>query len=143
VSQRLPITALESVVSNAERRAVLNGETPVVPRVSDVYAALPSITGKIELEYEGELQGAETVARDWSARPWRPCSTAAQALNTRTVITWFENGGRWICGHHGGGGTTCVDEVESSTRMVTTAAVAEAEPAARAAADRSSKVCRR
>ena len=64
VSQRLPITTLELVVSNAERRALANGETLVVPRVTDVYAALPSITGKFELEYEGELRGAEQVARD-------------------------------------------------------------------------------
>ena len=35
-----------------------------MPRVTDVYAALPSITGKFELEYEGELRGADTVARD-------------------------------------------------------------------------------
>src|SRR5690606_6658594 len=54
VSQRLPISLLENVVSNAERRALLRGESPVVPRVSDVYAALPAITGKFELEYEGE-----------------------------------------------------------------------------------------
>src|SRR6476646_9337133 len=64
VSQRLPITTLELVVSNAERRALANGEGVVVPRVTDVYAALPSITGKFELEYEGELRGAEQVARD-------------------------------------------------------------------------------
>ena len=37
-----------------------NGEKVVVPRVTDLYAALPSITGKFELEYEGELSGAET-----------------------------------------------------------------------------------
>ena len=41
VSQRLPISLLENVVSNAERRALLAGETPIVPRVTDVYAALP------------------------------------------------------------------------------------------------------
>src|SRR3954471_5782428 len=64
VSQRLPITTLELVVSNAERRAMINGEKVAVPRVTDLYAALPSITGKFELEYEGELRGAETVARD-------------------------------------------------------------------------------
>ena len=61
VSQRLPITTLELVVSNAERRALALGEKIVVPRVTDLYAALPSITGKFELEYEGELRGAETV----------------------------------------------------------------------------------
>jgi len=55
VSQRMPISVLETVISNAERRALANGESPVVPRVTDIYAALPSMTGKFELEYEGEL----------------------------------------------------------------------------------------
>src|SRR5438876_7801621 len=64
VSQRLPISCLENVISNAERRAILAGEDHAVARVSDVYAALPAITGKIELEYEGELKGADTIARD-------------------------------------------------------------------------------
>ena len=64
VSQRMPITVLENAVSNAERRAVVLGEDAVVPRVSDVHAALPAITGKMELEYEGELQGATRIARE-------------------------------------------------------------------------------
>ena len=65
VSQRLPISLLENVVSNAERRALLATARPsVVPRVTDIYAALPAITGKFELEYEGELRGADNVARD-------------------------------------------------------------------------------
>ena len=64
VSQRLPISAIENVVSNAERRAIASAEPEAVARVTDVYAALPSITGKFEMEYEGELKGAETVARD-------------------------------------------------------------------------------
>ena len=64
VSQRLPISLLENVVSNAERRALLAGETTIVPRITDIYAALPAITGKFELEYEGELRGADNVARD-------------------------------------------------------------------------------
>ena len=46
VSQRLPISTMELVVSNAERRALLHGEKLVVPRVSDLYAAMPGITGK-------------------------------------------------------------------------------------------------
>jgi magnesium chelatase subunit I len=50
VSQRMPITVLENAISNAERRAIINGESAVVPRLTDIYAALPSITGKIELE---------------------------------------------------------------------------------------------
>ena len=61
VSQRLPISVLENVVSNAERRALAHREKEAVPRVADLYAALPSITGKLELEYEGELQGAEAI----------------------------------------------------------------------------------
>ena len=60
VSQRLPISTMELVVSNAERRALIHAESTVVPRVGDIYAALPGITGKIELEYEGEMRGADT-----------------------------------------------------------------------------------
>jgi magnesium chelatase subunit I len=64
----MPITVLENAVSNAERRAVVLGEEIVVPRVSDVHAALPAITGKMELEYEGELQGASRIARELVSR---------------------------------------------------------------------------
>jgi magnesium chelatase subunit I len=94
VSQRLPITTLENVVSNAERRALSHGELLVVPRVSDVYASLPSLTGKIELEYEGELRGAEDVGRELvrSAIATVFDGYAARA-DTRPVITWFEGGG--------------------------------------------------
>src|SRR6476661_7328435 len=51
VSQRMPISVLENVVSNAERRAIQTGERDIVPRIADIYAALPAITGKIEPEY--------------------------------------------------------------------------------------------
>jgi magnesium chelatase subunit I len=64
VSQRLPITVMESVISNAERRAILTEEEEIVPRISDIYAAIPSITGKMELEYEGEQIGANKIAKD-------------------------------------------------------------------------------
>jgi len=94
VSQRLPIAALESVISNAERRAIVNGEPSIVPRVSDVYAALPSITGKIELEYEGELKGAETVAKDLIRAAVATVFDGRLAnANVKPVITWFEQGG--------------------------------------------------
>src|SRR3954465_10442846 len=55
VSQRLPISCMENVISNAERRAIRYNEQLTVPRIGDVYAALPAITGKLELEYEGEM----------------------------------------------------------------------------------------
>src|SRR5436190_20325671 len=64
VSQRLPISVLENILSNAERRALAGREAVAVPRVLDIYSALPSITGKIELEYEGELKGGDNVARE-------------------------------------------------------------------------------
>src|SRR5579862_6012695 len=64
VSQRLPISAMENVVSNAERRAIRHNEKLAVPRISDIYAALPAITGKLELEYEGEMKGADHVGRE-------------------------------------------------------------------------------
>ncbi|MEA2174866.1 MAG: magnesium chelatase subunit [Blastocatellia bacterium] len=64
VSQRLPITVMESVVSNAERRMLVTGEAEVVPRISDIYASVPSMTGKMELEYEGEQIGPQKIAKD-------------------------------------------------------------------------------
>jgi magnesium chelatase subunit I len=64
VSQRLPITVMESVVSNAERRMLVTEEEAVVPRISDIYAAVPSMTGKMELEYEGEQIGPQKIAHD-------------------------------------------------------------------------------
>jgi magnesium chelatase subunit I len=94
VSQRLSITTLENVVSNAERRAVLQGESVVVPRVSDIYASLPALTGKIELEYEGELKGAENVARELVRAAIATVFDGYTAqTDTRRVIDWFERGG--------------------------------------------------
>ena len=85
---------LELVVSNAERRALANGEAIAVPRVTDVYAALPSITGKFELEYEGELRGAETVARDLIRAAVGTVFTGMfDGVDTRTVVEWFDLGG--------------------------------------------------
>jgi magnesium chelatase subunit I len=63
VSARMSISLLENVVSNMERRAIRHREKVVHPRISDLAAAVPAVTGKIELVYEGEQQGAEIVAR--------------------------------------------------------------------------------
>src|SRR4030081_1375526 len=65
VSQRLPISVMESVVSNAERRALVTGEEQIVPRIADIYAAIPSMTGKMELEYEGEQIGAHRTGKGY------------------------------------------------------------------------------
>src|SRR6185295_19077972 len=64
VSQRLPITVTENVASNAEARSIRTGDAVAIARVADLYSAMPSMTGKIELEYEGELKGSEAVARE-------------------------------------------------------------------------------
>ncbi len=94
VSQRLPITVLENVVSNAERRAVLTDESLAVPRVSDIHAALPSITGKLELEYEGELKGADKVALDIiRAAVAQIFGNHLGTTNLRQTIEWFDAGG--------------------------------------------------
>ena len=94
VSQRMPISVMETAVSNAERRALSAGEGRIVPRVADVYSALPSITGKMELEYEGELQGAEAIARDLIAASARDIFDRIwDADNLDNVIEHFDHGG--------------------------------------------------
>jgi magnesium chelatase subunit I len=114
VSQRLPITTLELVVSNAERRALATGETLVVPRVTDLYGALPSITGKFELEYEGELRGAELVARDLIRSAVGAVFTAAfDAVDMRAVVEWFDLGGALPLSD-----TASADEVVARSRSV-------------------------
>jgi magnesium chelatase subunit I len=94
VSQRLPITTLESVVSNAEQRATRVGEKISFARVADIYAALPAITGKLELEYEGELKGADTIARELiRTAVGRVFSKHFPEVSFQPVIQWFELGG--------------------------------------------------
>ncbi|HET9264726.1 MAG TPA: hypothetical protein VFO14_16870 [Vicinamibacterales bacterium] len=94
VSQRLPISLLENVVSNAERRALLAGESPIVPRITDIYAALPAITGKFELEYEGELRGADNVARDIIKTAVGTVFSGWFAnADLKQVTDWFDLGG--------------------------------------------------
>ena len=64
------------------------------PRISDLYAALPSITGKMELEYEGELQGSEKIARELiSAAAGRTFGDHAGGMNVEEIVAYFEEGG--------------------------------------------------
>lgn len=62
VSARLSITALENLLSTAERRALISGDKTTMLRLSDFVGIIPSITGKVELVYEGEQEGAAVVA---------------------------------------------------------------------------------
>jgi magnesium chelatase subunit I len=108
VSQRLPISVLENVASNAERRALVTGEAVAVPRVLDLYAALPSITGKLELEYEGELKGGDTIARELIRLAVGKVFTRFfDGENLASVVQWFELGG-----------TLKLDETVASGQMV-------------------------
>jgi magnesium chelatase subunit I len=94
VSQRLPITCLENVLSNAERRALIHREAIPVARLSDIYSSLPSLTGKLELEYEGELRGADTVARDIIRQATaRIFKQHFDGVPLHAVVQWFELGG--------------------------------------------------
>ncbi|MBA3356846.1 MAG: sigma 54-interacting transcriptional regulator [Pyrinomonadaceae bacterium] len=93
VSQRLPITVIESVISNAERRALLTGEEEIVPRVSDVYAAIPSMTGKMELEYEGEQIGATRIAKDLIKRAAGEVFEGYfVGIDFAHTVQWFDQG---------------------------------------------------
>ncbi len=94
VSQRLPIACMEVVVSNAERRALQHREERVVPRPADIYAALPAITGKLELEYEGELRGAEVIAKDLIRAAVRQVfQEYANGIALQQVVDWFNQDG--------------------------------------------------
>ena len=94
VSQRLPISCLENVVSSAEQRAARNGEKTAVARIADVYSAIPSMTGKFELEYEGELRGADNIARELiRAAVGKTFTKYFSDANLQPVVQWFEGGG--------------------------------------------------
>jgi magnesium chelatase subunit I len=90
----MPITVLENIVSNAERRALVTGEDEIVPRIGDIYAALPAITGKIELEYEGELVGGHNIARELIRRASDATFYGRTGgVNADDIIMWFDGGG--------------------------------------------------
>ncbi len=94
VSQRLPITCMENVISNAERRGIRHGEEWIVPRVGDIYSAMPAITGKLELEYEGEVKGADHVARELiRAAVAKTFDGYFANGDLQQIVTWFDLGG--------------------------------------------------
>jgi len=97
VSQRFPITALEAAISNAERRALITDEREIVPRISDIYAALPAMTGKMELEYEGEQIGAARLAKDLIKRA---CGVVFEGfflgIDFTPTVGWFDEGNKLL-----------------------------------------------
>jgi len=94
VSQRLPISCMENVISNAERRTIRHEEKLVVPRMGDVYAAMPAITGKLELEYEGEMKGADHVGRELiRSAVAKTYDEYFSGANMQQIVQWFDLGG--------------------------------------------------
>jgi len=63
VSARLTISSIENLISNAERRAIINNDDMIMPRMCDALSIIPGITGKVELVFEGEQEGATKVAK--------------------------------------------------------------------------------
>jgi len=97
VSQRLPISVMESAVSNAERRSLLTGDRTIVPRIADVYAAIPSMTGKMELEYEGEQLGANSIARDLIKRAAGEIFEGYfVGIDFTRAVQWFDEGNKLL-----------------------------------------------
>ncbi|MCC9135635.1 sigma 54-interacting transcriptional regulator [Pontibacter silvestris] len=103
VSARLTISAYESLVSAAERRALLNGEDATYVRVSDFLNTIPAVTGKVELVYEGEQEGAGHVAQVLMGKAIRTqflnyfpdpdkAKKAKQGNSYKAITDWFGDG---------------------------------------------------
>jgi magnesium chelatase subunit I len=118
VSQRLPITLMENLVSSAERRAYVLGEDVIIPRLSDLYAGLPSITGKMELEYEGEIHGAEKIARELiSEAAGETYHGRAGGAEVEEIVAYFEGGGALQVSDDSGG-EACLGAFESVPGLI-------------------------
>ena len=118
VSQRFSITALEAAVSNAERRALITGEPDVVPRISDIYAALPAMTGKMELEYEGEQIGGSRLAKDLIKRA---CGVIFEGfflgIDFTPTVQWFDEGNKLLLSDTASA-RECVGLLESVPQLI-------------------------
>jgi magnesium chelatase subunit I len=104
VSARLTISAFENMISAAERRGLINGELPTEVRISDMEGVIPAITGKVEMVYEGEQEGEQSVARillgkairaEFSQhfpKPGKSSKKEGQADPYERITNWFEDG---------------------------------------------------
>src|SRR5206468_3200826 len=123
VSQRLPITVIESVVSNAERRALMTEEPQVVPRIADIYAAIPSMTGKMELEYEGEQIGAQRIAKDLIKRAAGEIFEGYfVGIDFAKTVAWFDEGNNMRLADTASA-EECMLMLESESELIETALI--------------------
>jgi magnesium chelatase subunit I len=123
VSQRMPITVMESVISNAERRALLTGDDLIVPRIADIYAAIPSMTGKMELEYEGEQLGADRIARDLIKRAAGEIFDGYfVGIDFSRTVQWFDEGNKLLLADTASA-SECLNLIESVPELLETALI--------------------
>jgi magnesium chelatase subunit I len=123
VSQRMPITVMETVISNAERRALVTGEDAIVPRISDVYAAIPSMTGKMELEYEGEQLGANRIARDLIKRAAGEIFEGYfVGIDFAKTVQWFDEGNKLLLADTASA-SECLNLIEAVPELLETALI--------------------
>lgn len=113
VSARMTISAMENLISNAERRAIMLNDRIIVPRICDLPHTLPGLTGKIELVFEGEQEGPVKVSKaligkavrevfrkyfpdplERRQKPHGEQKTTPVESEYATVIGWFESGNR-------------------------------------------------
>jgi magnesium chelatase subunit I len=93
VSVRVTINNLESVISNAEKRAVINGENEIVPRLSDLHSAYASTAGKLELEYVGEdKKEDDLIERLVNRAVLKIFDHNIKVDDLKRVIAYFEEG---------------------------------------------------
>ena len=118
ISQRMPITIMETIVSNAERRAMRHGEDTVVPRIADLYAALPATTGTMEQEYEGELHGVNKIARELIQQSSSMTfDIRAGGADVDEIIDYFETGGALQVGEDASA-SACVQGYETVPGLI-------------------------
>jgi magnesium chelatase subunit I len=115
VSARMTIASMENLISNAERRAILLGDTTIVPRICDLAHVLPGMTGKIELVFEGEQEGPLKVGKALIGKAVRDVfkkyfpdpllrkpqrgegqqgRSSSEDAEYKSVISWFEAGNK-------------------------------------------------
>ena len=95
----------------------------IVPRISDVYAAIPSMTGKMELEYEGEQLGANRIARDLIKRAAGRSSKAILSASIfRRTVQWFDEGNKLLLADTAAA-SECGDLIEAVPELLETAMI--------------------
>jgi magnesium chelatase subunit I len=93
VSVRVTINNFESLISNAEKRAVRNGDNEVVPRLSDLHSVYASTAGKIEMEYAGEeKKEEELIERLINRAVLKVFDNSVKVEELKEIVAYFDQG---------------------------------------------------